>query len=73
MDFMHYTQAGPRICLGKDHGYMQMKIFSAVLLGSYIFKMSDETKKVNYKTMVGLQIDGGLYVNASPKLGNAIP
>ncbi|KAL6193225.1 hypothetical protein ACLB2K_034309 [Fragaria x ananassa] len=60
--------AGPRICLGKEHAYTQMKIFSAVLLGSYIFKLADENKMVNYKTMVTLPIDGGLYVTASPRI-----
>ncbi|KAL6127819.1 hypothetical protein ACLB2K_071180 [Fragaria x ananassa] len=59
--------AGPRICPGKKYGYMQMKIFSAVLLGTYIFKMSDENKNVNYKSMFTLHIDGGLYVHASPR------
>ncbi|KAL6131935.1 hypothetical protein ACLB2K_070308 [Fragaria x ananassa] len=63
--------AGPRICLGKEHAYTQMKIFSAVLLGSYIFKLADEGKIVNYKTMITLPIDGGLYVNASPRLLHA--
>ncbi|PRQ59949.1 putative abieta-7,13-dien-18-ol hydroxylase [Rosa chinensis] len=65
--------AGPRICLGKEHAYTQMKIFSAVLLGSYIFKLADEKKMVAYKTMVTLPIDGGLYVNASPRLWRARP
>ncbi|PRQ48963.1 putative abieta-7,13-dien-18-ol hydroxylase [Rosa chinensis] len=60
--------AGPRICLGKKYGYMQMKIFSAVLLGCYKFEMSDEKKDVNYKTMMTLHIDGGLHVNASPRV-----
>ncbi|XP_061997034.1 cytochrome P450 704C1-like [Rosa rugosa] len=65
--------AGPRICLGKEHAYTQMKIFSAMLLGSYIFKLADEKKVVTYKTMVTLPIDGGLYVNASPRLWRARP
>ncbi|PRQ59951.1 putative abieta-7,13-dien-18-ol hydroxylase [Rosa chinensis] len=65
--------AGPRICLGKEHAYTQMKIFSAVLLCSYIFKLADEKKIANYKTMVTLPIDGGLYVHASPRLWHARP
>ncbi|KAL6123314.1 hypothetical protein ACLB2K_075836 [Fragaria x ananassa] len=44
-------QAGPRICPGQEHAYMYMKIFAAVLLGSYMFKLADEKKVVNYKTM----------------------
>ncbi|XAR71776.1 Abieta-7,13-dien-18-ol hydroxylase [Bertholletia excelsa] len=57
-------QAGPRICLGKDFAYRQMKIFSAVLLSSFIFKLSDEQKAVNYRTMLTLQVDGGLNLRA---------
>ncbi|EXC20878.1 Cytochrome P450 704C1 [Morus notabilis] len=57
-------QAGPRICLGKDFAYRQMKIFSAVLLSSYRFKLSDEEKEFNYRTMLNLHIDGGLHLRA---------
>ncbi|PRQ59916.1 putative abieta-7,13-dien-18-ol hydroxylase [Rosa chinensis] len=60
--------AGPRICVGKEYAYMQMKIVSAILLGSYKFKMSDEKKPVNYKTMFTLHIDEGFHVNASPRV-----
>ncbi|KAL6127814.1 hypothetical protein ACLB2K_071175 [Fragaria x ananassa] len=65
--------AGPRICLGKDHSYMQMKILSAVLLGSFIFKLADEKKVVTYKTSVSFPIDGGLFVKAYPRSGHARP
>ncbi|XP_061347254.1 cytochrome P450 704C1-like [Gastrolobium bilobum] len=57
-------QAGPRICLGKEFAYRQMKIFSAVLLGCFRFKLNDENKNVTYKTMLNLHIDGGLEVKA---------
>ncbi|KAL6123327.1 hypothetical protein ACLB2K_075849 [Fragaria x ananassa] len=60
-------QAGPRICLGKDYSYLQMKIFSAVLLTKYIFKLTDETKVVEYKTMVTLDIKR-LHVRAFPRV-----
>ncbi|PRQ58490.1 putative abieta-7,13-dien-18-ol hydroxylase [Rosa chinensis] len=65
--------AGPRICLGKEYAYTQMKIISAVLLSSYIFKLAYEEKIVTYKTMISLPIDGGLYVKASPRLWHARP
>ncbi|KAH7519546.1 hypothetical protein FEM48_Zijuj08G0048500 [Ziziphus jujuba var. spinosa] len=55
-------QAGPRICLGKEFAYRQMKIFAAILLGCFTFKMSDETKNVTYRTMLNLHIDQGLEV-----------
>ncbi|XP_062010762.1 cytochrome P450 704C1-like [Rosa rugosa] len=61
-------QAGPRICLGKEFAYKEMKIFSAVLLGNYIFKLSEKKTGVNYRTMINLHIDGGLFVLASPRL-----
>ncbi|KNA12205.1 hypothetical protein SOVF_127210 [Spinacia oleracea] len=57
-------QAGPRICLGKEFAYRQMKIFSAVLLSSFIFKLSDEESTVNYRTMINLHVDGGLHIRA---------
>ncbi|GMN43034.1 hypothetical protein TIFTF001_012237 [Ficus carica] len=52
--------AGPRICLGKDFAYRQMKILSIALLSFFRFKLADETKPVNYKTMFTLHIDGDL-------------
>lgn len=58
-------QAGPRICLGKEFAYRQMKIFAAILLGCFVFKMKDENKPVNYRTMLNLHIDEGLYLQAS--------
>ncbi|OUZ99484.1 Cytochrome P450 [Macleaya cordata] len=57
-------QAGPRICLGKEFAYRQMKIFSVILLGCFTFKLSDETKVVNYRTMINLHVDGGLHLRA---------
>ncbi|KAM0946756.1 putative abieta-7,13-dien-18-ol hydroxylase [Dioscorea sansibarensis] len=57
-------QAGPRICLGKDFAYTQMKIFAATLLCFFRFKLWDENKSVNYRTMLTLQIDGGLQLCA---------
>ncbi|CAO2824455.1 unnamed protein product [Amaranthus hypochondriacus] len=57
-------QAGPRICLGKEFAYRQMKMFSAVLLSNFIFKLSDEESIVNYRTMINLHIDGGLHICA---------
>ncbi|XP_062001769.1 cytochrome P450 704C1-like [Rosa rugosa] len=56
-------QAGPRICLGKEFAYRQMKIVLAVLLGCFKFKMGDENRVVTYRTMINLHIDGGLEVH----------
>ncbi|KAM0946757.1 putative abieta-7,13-dien-18-ol hydroxylase [Dioscorea sansibarensis] len=57
-------QAGPRICLGKDFAYRQMKVLAATLLCFFRFKLWDENKPVNYRTMLTLQIDGGLQLCA---------
>lgn len=57
-------QAGPRICLGKEFAYRQMKIFAAVLLRFFIFKLGDERQTVKYRTMINLHIDGGLSIRA---------
>ncbi|XVF33461.1 hypothetical protein REPUB_Repub17cG0170300 [Reevesia pubescens] len=57
-------QAGPRICLGKEFAYRQMKIFSAVLVRCFMFKLSDENRNVTYRTMLTLHVDGGLHVRA---------
>ncbi|XP_052194939.1 cytochrome P450 704C1-like [Diospyros lotus] len=61
-------QAGPRICLGKDFAYRQMKIYSAVLLTFFAFKLSDDTKAVKYRTMINLHVDEGLHVRAFHRL-----
>ncbi|KAL9263087.1 Cytochrome P450 704C1-like protein [Drosera capensis] len=55
-------QAGPRICLGKEFAYRQMKIFAAILVSSFIFKLANEEEPVNYITMLNLHVDGGLHV-----------
>ncbi|KAI3693317.1 hypothetical protein L6452_33152 [Arctium lappa] len=60
--------AGPRICLGKDFAYRQMKIMSIALLRFFVFKLADESRKVTYRTMFTLHIDGGLYLLAVPRM-----
>ncbi|KAG2568175.1 hypothetical protein PVAP13_7NG297500, partial [Panicum virgatum] len=45
-------QAGPRICLGKEFAYMQMKIFAAVLLYLFRFEMWDAKATVSYRPML---------------------
>ncbi|KAL6882675.1 hypothetical protein ACP4OV_011365 [Aristida adscensionis] len=58
-------QAGPRICLGKEFAYRQMKIFAAVLLYLFRFEMWDAGATVGYRQMLTLKMDGPLYVRAS--------
>ncbi|XP_022765619.1 cytochrome P450 704C1-like isoform X2 [Durio zibethinus] len=60
-------QAGPRICLGKEFAYRQMKILAAVLLHFFQFRLVDETKEATYRTMFTLHMAEGLYVYAFPR------
>ncbi|KAK7847620.1 cytochrome p450 704c1 [Quercus suber] len=53
--------AGPRIYLGKDFAYLQIKIVSIALLRLFRFNLTDDMKNVTYRTMFTLQIDGGLH------------
>ncbi|CAA7050728.1 unnamed protein product [Microthlaspi erraticum] len=59
--------AGPRICLGKDFAYRQMKIVSMALLHFFRFKMVDEKSNVRYKRMLTLHIKGSLNLCAIPR------
>uniref|UniRef100_A0A0D9XLR9 Cytochrome P450 n=1 Tax=Leersia perrieri TaxID=77586 RepID=A0A0D9XLR9_9ORYZ len=60
-------QAGPRICLGKEFAYRQMKIFAAVLLRFFVLKLHDDKEIVNYRTMITLSIDQGLHLTATAR------
>ncbi|CAI9762376.1 unnamed protein product [Fraxinus pennsylvanica] len=68
-NFVNHGKAGPRICLGKEFAYWQMKIYAAVLLGVFSFKLNDEKKAVKYRTMLTLQINGGLHLRAVHRFG----
>ncbi|XP_052191675.1 cytochrome P450 704C1-like [Diospyros lotus] len=61
--------AGPRMCLGKDFAYRQIKIMSMALLRFFRFKLADETRNVTYRTMLTLHISGGLHLCATPRTG----
>ncbi|XWS50640.1 hypothetical protein CRYUN_Cryun12cG0103700 [Craigia yunnanensis] len=60
-------QAGPRICLGKEFAYRQMKILAAVLLYFFQFRLVDETMEATYRTMFTLHMAEGLNVYAFPR------
>lgn len=62
------TQGGPRICLGKEFAYRQMKILAAVLLSFFKFKLADEGKEATYRTMFTLHMDQGLHLYAFPRM-----
>ncbi|KAF8380394.1 hypothetical protein HHK36_027879 [Tetracentron sinense] len=61
-------QAGPRICLGKEFAYRQMKILATVLLNFFKFKLVDERKNATYRTMFTLHMDQGLHLFAFHRL-----
>nr|XP_043631595.1 cytochrome P450 704C1-like [Erigeron canadensis] len=58
-------QAGPRICLGKEFAYRQMKILAAFLLYFFKFKLVDESEDARYRTMFTLHMDKGLHLYAT--------
>jgi len=61
-------QAGPRICLGKDFAYMQMKIFAAVLVRFFKFE-AVEGKEVKYRPSLTLHMtEDGLNLRLEPRL-----
>ncbi|XP_044341857.1 cytochrome P450 704C1 isoform X3 [Triticum aestivum] len=60
-------QAGPRICLGKEFAYREMKIFAAVLLRFFVLALHDKDASVNYRTMITLYIDQGLHLTATAR------
>ncbi|MED6181793.1 hypothetical protein PIB30_022678 [Stylosanthes scabra] len=51
---------GPRICLGKEFAYRQMKIIAMALLRFFRFKMGTEVNNVRYRVMFTIHIDQGL-------------
>ncbi|XWS77163.1 hypothetical protein CRYUN_Cryun01aG0238000 [Craigia yunnanensis] len=59
--------AGPRICLGKDFAFRQMKIVSIALLRFFRLKLVDDTKIVNYRAMFTFHMKEGLHLYAVPK------
>lgn len=61
-------QGGPRICLGKEFAYRQMKIIAASVVWFFRFKVVDESRDATYRTMFTLHMDKGLPVYAFPRL-----
>ncbi|KAF5816784.1 putative abieta-7,13-dien-18-ol hydroxylase [Helianthus annuus] len=62
-------QAGPRTCLGREFAYRQMKIFSSILLGCFVFKLSNENEDPKYRTTINIQLDGPLNIYVSARSG----
>ncbi|KAL8114287.1 hypothetical protein AgCh_021223 [Apium graveolens] len=60
--------AGPRICLGKDFAYRQMKIVSIGLLRYFRLKL-DEERAIMYQPMFTLHVKGGLHLLAISRPG----
>lgn len=60
-------QAGPRICLGKEFAFRQMKILSIALIRYFRFKLADDTKVATYRVTITLHMKGGLQLCAVPR------
>nr|GEV65401.1 cytochrome P450 704C1-like [Tanacetum cinerariifolium] len=60
-------QGGPRICLGKEFAYRQMKILAAFRVYFFKFKLVDESFEAMYRTMFTLHMDKGLHLYAFPR------
>ncbi|KAK8502914.1 hypothetical protein V6N12_054141 [Hibiscus sabdariffa] len=59
--------AGPRICLGKEFAYRQMKIVSTCLIRWFQFKLTDDAQAATYRKTFTLHMKGGLHVCAIPR------
>ncbi|GFQ02559.1 cytochrome p450 704b1 [Phtheirospermum japonicum] len=59
-------QAGPRICLGKDSAYLQMKMALAIICRFYEFKLVSG-HQVQYRMMTILSMKNGLKVTVSKR------
>nr|XP_043628820.1 cytochrome P450 704C1-like [Erigeron canadensis] len=55
-------QGGPRICLGRDFAYRQLKTFSALLIGCFVFRLSNENNVRTYRPSINLHVDGPLQI-----------
>ncbi|XP_071706679.1 cytochrome P450 704B1 [Rutidosis leptorrhynchoides] len=59
-------QAGPRICLGKDSAYLQMKMALAILCRFFKFELV-KGHVVEYRMMTILSMANGLKINVSTR------
>lgn len=59
-------QAGPRMCLGKDAAYLQMKITAAMLMRFFRFELV-AGHPVHYRMMAVMTMKYGLKVNVKPR------
>ncbi|XP_020579167.1 LOW QUALITY PROTEIN: cytochrome P450 704B1 [Phalaenopsis equestris] len=55
-------QAGPRMCLGKDSAYLQMKMTAALLCRFFQFRLAPHHPPVKYRMMAILSMAQGLHV-----------
>ncbi|CAM6114405.1 unnamed protein product [Calypogeia fissa] len=60
-------QAGPRICLGKDSAYLQMKMTTAILLRFFKFDLVPGDSPPRYALMLVLYIAKGIRLRVSPR------
>ena len=58
------SQAGPRMCIGKDSAYLQMKMTTILLLKYFSFDIA-QGHSLKYSMMVVLYMAHGLKMNVS--------
>lgn len=54
--------AGPRMCLGKEMAYIQMKSIVAAVLDRFVFEVPGKKERPEILLSVTLRIKGGLFV-----------
>ncbi|MFS7926272.1 putative abieta-7,13-dien-18-ol hydroxylase [Helianthus anomalus] len=62
-------QAGPRTCLGREFAYRHLKIIASVLLGCFVFKLSNEKQVMSYRVSINVHVEGPLRVCVSRRSG----
>lgn len=55
-------QAGPRICLGQNFAYIELKVFLAKVLLHYEFLLKSDADSVTYENALTLPVKNGLLV-----------
>jgi len=63
LKYVLFVQAGPRICLGKDSAYLQMKMTLAILCRFFTFALVPD-HPVQYRMMTILSMAHGLKIRA---------
>ena len=61
------VQAGPRMCLGKEFAYMQMKIVITVMIRFFKFKSAPDLEVRYRPALTLLMSEDGLNLEGTPR------